>query len=89
MFNSRTSSAPPPDASRRRIRLYAEIQRRGGTITSAQAARINAAHGFGPNRNTARLDLVALAGQGRLTYEDVDGRRRYTPIGGDHSADDV
>lgn len=83
MYKARTSGTPAPASSHRRRHLIAAIRQRGGTVTSSDAARICAAHGYDRSRNTARLDLHALAEQGELVFEDCAGRRTYRLPGGD------
>lgn len=66
MYTSLASSTPAPEFTGRRAHLLAVIQDEPGPVTTALAARINAAGGYGANRNTARLDLRQLVRAGKL-----------------------
>lgn len=61
----------------RRSNLRASIERDGGIWTAERAASVNAAGGWGPNRNTARKDLRALERAAFLRILPRTGSRSY------------
>lgn len=67
----------PAQTRTRRKALAVAIERQGGTWTADRAARTNASGGWGPNRNTARKDLHALARDGWISIVPRTAARSY------------
>lgn len=66
------------DLLTRREHVARVIQGTTGEINAAAIARLNAAAGFSPNRNTARKDLRAMVARGLIVPVPGPGNRTYT-----------